>query len=203
MNGENQAKVAEIRFKRRRRGRRSSRRDRLAALASGFVGALALGASIYNVYLQRLQVRAQVWPHLEWSEADADGFTLNLANTVVGPALVKGIRLTVDGKPVKDWEEAWAALNGDADFAASPFFKRKDGQTLHTTMAHRVLGAGVEIHPIQLNSTSEDRPMIGALYRRIRVEICYCSTLEECWITGGFESTAVPSCPKTPVPFED
>jgi hypothetical protein len=42
----------------------ASHSDRIAALTSGFVAVLALVVSTYNVYLQRQQIRAQVWPRL-------------------------------------------------------------------------------------------------------------------------------------------
>ena len=45
----------------------AGRYGRLAALASGFVGALALAVATDDVYLQRVQIGAQVWPPLEWS----------------------------------------------------------------------------------------------------------------------------------------
>ena len=47
-------------------------RDLLAAVASGFVGALALATSTYNVYLQRQQVKASVWPHVTMDTASTD-----------------------------------------------------------------------------------------------------------------------------------
>jgi hypothetical protein len=90
---------------------RSRHRDLLAALVSGFVGFVALATSTYNVYLQRQQVRAQVWPYLvlgaDWGH---EGFTLGVTNRGVGPAAVKRVTVTVDGKLVEDWVDAEARL---------------------------------------------------------------------------------------------
>jgi hypothetical protein len=83
---------------------RPRHRELLAALVSGFVGAVALATSTYTVYLQRQQVRAQVWPYLvmgaDWGH---DGLVLDVVNRGVGPAAVKRVRVTVDGKPMEDW----------------------------------------------------------------------------------------------------
>ncbi len=38
----------------------------LAAVIAAFVGLLALCVSGYTAYLQRQQVRAQVWPYIEF-----------------------------------------------------------------------------------------------------------------------------------------
>jgi hypothetical protein len=38
---------------------------------------------------------------------------------------------------------------------------------------------------------------------KLDVEICYCSTLDDCWMTGGFNSTPVKECPLARLTFQD
>jgi hypothetical protein len=169
---------------------------RVDAIASGFVGALALAVSTYNVYLQREQIRAQVWPHLEWSYSDPGDATFqwNLSNTGVGPARIHAVRFTVNGKPAKDWQQALDL------FAASDPARRsavdammKSGLT-YSTFTGRVIGAGVEVHPLGIHDVpAEARQPLRDAYEQIRVDICYCSTLNECWMLPA--STAVRACP--------
>src|ERR1700691_118048 len=89
-----------------------SHRDLIAGLTSGFVGALALATSLYNVYLQREQVRAQVWPKITLQDAKGDGddYGISIANRGVGPADIQRMGVFVDGTPMKSWVEAFKTL---------------------------------------------------------------------------------------------
>src|SRR3569833_993373 len=51
--------------------------DALAAVIASFIGLLALAVSGYTAYVQREQLRAQVWPRLEidYSSSDIDTAT--------------------------------------------------------------------------------------------------------------------------------
>ncbi len=169
---------------------------RIDAIASGFVGALALAVSTYNVYLQREQIRAQVWPHLEWSYSDpGDGaFEWNLENTGVGPARIRSVRMTVDGKPAKNWDEALVLFAG-TDPARHKVLDAWHAHSLYSSIAGRVVGAGVMVHPLRLPGIDDDvRQPLRTAYDSINVEICYCSTLDECWMVGG--SKPVRACPE-------
>src|SRR5690242_9853410 len=91
------------------RGERPERREGLAAVIAALVGLLALVVSGYTAVLQRKQVAAQVWPHLEMMRyPDHHAFTVS--STGVGPARVKRVRVTVDGHPVPAWNDMLAAL---------------------------------------------------------------------------------------------
>jgi hypothetical protein len=146
--------------------------DRLAALASGFIGALALAVATYNVYLQRQQIRAQVWPRLEWHYSNIQGFSYLLHNSGVGPAEIRSVRISVDGKPVPDWSAIQQLILG------------KTSSMTYASMSGRVLGAGVEIKPLQLPD-SKEAETFAEQANRIQIEVCYCSTLDECWLLAG------------------
>jgi hypothetical protein len=169
------------------------KRSDLPVLASGFAGALALAVSTYNVYLQRAQVQAQVWPHLEWSYSNVnDTFSWNLANVGVGPAIVKGARVTVDGTPVASAFDTFHLLR--------PGYKElKELELEHSTFAKSVIPPGVMVHPLQIAHLASNDPFVQAQNDRLVVEICYCSTLSECWILRNHDGSApVSSCPLYP-----
>ena len=172
----------------------SRRAFRIDAIASGFVGALALAVSTYNVYLQREQIRAQVWPHLEWTYTETGGgsqFEWNVENTGVGPAVVKAVRVRVDGKSVKTWGEALDLL-GKVDPELKEFATYDD--VIHEQLVGRVLGSGVTHHPLRFGGTRpEEQKLLVRAYEKAEVEICYCSTLDECWFRR--ESRPVRTCP--------
>ena len=76
--------------------RRASRYD---AVIATFVGFLALCVSGYTAYMQRQQVRAAVWPILEFDSGNGPIHFI-LANKGVGPAIIKHVILKVDDQPV-------------------------------------------------------------------------------------------------------
>jgi hypothetical protein len=176
--------------------------DRLAAITSGFVGALALGLSVYNVVLQRQQIRAQVWPYLEWNYDNGEGFAYQLHNAGVGPALIKAAQVTIDGKAVASWDEALAQLGvGD---------KHLQGRTINVDFNGRVIGTGVLLKPFEIQALKhgdeeQEAAISGAmtpLDSRIQVQICYCSTLDECWLMRSKAGTKpVSNCPVFAKPF--
>src|SRR5271168_5107536 len=86
---------------------------RLEALASGFVACLALLVSAYTVYIQRQQLKVQVWPRLApFSEGQVGSNTsevhisFGLKNRGVAPAEVRSVQVTFDGEAMPDWK-AW------------------------------------------------------------------------------------------------
>ena len=184
---------------------RGQRRDLLAALASGFVGALALATSTYNVYLQRQQVRAEVWPRLvlraDYSvavgeDAPGDDFDISVVNRGVGPANVKRVRVTVDGERAKTWLEAEAMLLRAHDL--------KESYSIQP-IENEVLSPGLEIMTFKIRQHARE---IVAERRRLGTEICYCSTLDECWLLrssdpcrGRRARSRSPGCEPDAVPF--
>jgi hypothetical protein len=153
------------------RGWFARNRDLLAASASGLVGALALATSTYNVYLQRQQVRAQVWPRLNLDDDWSDGvLTLQVQNRGMGPANVKRVRISVDGAPAGDWVSVILALLKKKSLQL-PNINKLEGQ---------VMSPGFQISPLKISGP--DAVEFLKQRRRLGFEACYCSTLDECWV---------------------
>src|SRR5205807_9429834 len=68
--------------------RRASRYD---AVIATFVGLCALCVSGYTAYIQRQQVRAAVWPILQFDSSNAPDIHFTLANKGVGPAIIRNV----------------------------------------------------------------------------------------------------------------
>ena len=75
--------------------------SRYEAYIATFVGLCALCIGGYTAYMQRQQVRAVVWPILEFDSSNAPDIHFTLSNKGVGPALIKHVIVMVDGQPVK------------------------------------------------------------------------------------------------------
>jgi hypothetical protein len=174
---------------------REIRRD-AAAIVASLVGLLALLVAGYTAYIQRQQVRAQVWPWLVAGNNDNER-SIEVLNKGVGPAIVHSAQVFVDGKPQPDWQHVLKALG------AVPH------QYSQSTLNPNVLTPGEKVPAVQF-ADREDyaRFRAAAVTHLTLVNICYCSTLGECWMYSdrhavGYKSLAqlvkpVDKCPKLP-----
>jgi hypothetical protein len=156
--------------------RRASRYD---AIIATLIGLLAVCVSAYTAYMQRQQVRAAVWPILEFDSGNGP-IHFTLANKGVGPAIIRHVIVMVDGQPVRNWKEALEKIMGPGE----PRYSESD-------MSAHVIAAGESItvctpHDPENNPLNYDRsnPLWVKMNKdrlRVSVEICYSSTLGESW----------------------
>ena len=143
-----------------------------AAVATG-IAVLAVAVSAYTAYVQRQQVRAQVWPIVEISSGNEPQLRLWIANKGVGPALIRDAHVSLDGKPLHSWNDMLLALYGHGHYSYSV-----------DTMRSRVLSAG-EALSIFTPKFDAAQKLLEAKFDqdrfRVGIEICYCSTLGDCW----------------------
>jgi hypothetical protein len=156
--------------------RRASRYD---AIIATLVGLCALCVAGYTAYVQRQQVRAAVWPILEFDSGNAPIHFI-LANKGVGPAIIRHVIVKVDGQPVRNWKEALERILGPGEHLGS-----------EADMSGRVFAAGEsmdvftprdpENNPLNFDKSNPLWVRLNKDRLRVTVEICYCSTLGECW----------------------
>jgi len=174
--------------------------SRYDAVIATFVGLCALCVSGYTAYVQRQQVRAAVWPILEFGSSNAPDIHFSLANKGVGPAIIRHVIVNVDGQPVRNWKEALGKMLGPGEH----LFSESD-------MRDRVLAAGEsmtvftpcdsENNPLKFDKSNPVWVQMNKERNRVTVEICYCSTLGECWTvraggpTSRSTTTACGRCP--------
>ena len=175
--------------------------SRYDAVIATFVGLCALCVSGYTAYMQRQQVRAAVWPILEFDSSNHPDIHFILANKGVGPAIIRHVVVKVDDQPVVDWPEALRKLVGPGEHPYS-----------ESDMSGRVVAAG-ESMTVFTPRDSENNPILydrsNPLYvqmnkdrLRIEVEICYSSTLGDCWNlrSGGKTANATTATRRCPSP---
>ncbi|HEX7837029.1 MAG TPA: hypothetical protein VF469_06170 [Kofleriaceae bacterium] len=148
--------------------------DAYAAVIASFIGLLALAISGYTAYVQRQQLRAQVWPHLQlWKSTVNLGFYVT--NQGTGPACVTAVRVTVDGAPVKTWEDA----RNVAGFSE---------RWIKSTLSKRVLPPGKDFTILQPmedeQSLAKFRELLLDEKHAVSITVCYCSVLDECWVAS-------------------
>lgn len=145
--------------------------DALAAIIASLVGLLALLVAGYTAYIQRQQVRAQVWPYLIVGNDDLSQ-SLTVQNKGVGPAIVRSVQVWVDGKPQPDWIHVVSA------FGMPPH------HFTQSTINHDVLSAGEQLQAIHFPDKELWQQFHDAAYGRMAISVCFCSTLDECWVSG-------------------
>jgi hypothetical protein len=152
---------------------------RYETVIATFIALLAVCVAGYTAYMQRQQVRAAVWPILEFDSSNGP-IRFTLANKGVGPAIIKHVILKVDDQPVKNWAEVLEKILGPGYHPGE-----------ESDMSGRVFAAGESMNvftphdeaqnPIPFDKSNPLWAKLDAGRSRVTVEICYCSTLGECW----------------------
>lgn len=163
------------------------------------MGVCALGVAGYTAYMQRQQVRATVWPVLEFGSSNAPDIHFTLASKGVGPAIIRDVIVKVDGQPVKNWYEVLDRLVGPGEHAGS-----------ESDMNGHVFSPGELVNvftpfdpdrkPIAFDKSNPLWVKMNKDRNRVTAEICFSSTLGECWTLradglGRNTTTETRSCP--------
>jgi hypothetical protein len=176
-------------------GVRGRRWDAMGVIVASLVGLLALLVSGYTAYIQRQQVRAQVWPYLTKAYVDPADTSdtlrkLAIFNKGVGPAIVRSVQVSVDGKSQTTWQQVFSALN-----LSSVHFG-------YSSLAGNVLSPGETLDVLIFKDAPAYSRFRDAMSARARMSICYCSTLGECWMLadhsprGEPEVQPITECPR-------
>jgi len=167
--------------------------ETVGSIMAILVGVVALFISWDQGKVMREEVRASVWPALQ-----VDGFVstsdelmsmgLNVQNAGVGPALIRTVQLRHRGVLVADLDVLTGLFPEGADRSAN-------------TLSGRILAAGDTVRPFEFRFVVDDNPDAVAVMAQMAndwtVDVCYCSALDECWISNQTTSAPIPaqSCP--------
>lgn len=164
------------------------------------VGICALGVSAYTAHVQHQQMRAMVWPILEYDSSNEPFVRLTLANKGVGPAIIRRATVRVDGQVVVNWHEALQKILGPGAQRSS--VSSMVGSTLSPGESINLLvPLGADDKPLAVFSPDPLTALMDKARQRVSIEICYSSTLGECWTLRkdpGARGTTVrtASCPE-------
>jgi hypothetical protein len=158
--------------------------SRYDAVIATFIALLAVCVAGYTAYVQRQQVRAAVWPILEFDSSNAPDIHFTLANKGVGPAIIRHVLVKVDDQSVKNWREAMEKLLGPGEH----LFSESDmsGYVLSAGESRTVLTPRDDANnPLNFDKSNPLWVTMNKERFRVTAEICYCSTLGECWTLRG------------------
>jgi hypothetical protein len=153
--------------------------SRYDAIVATFVGFLALCVSGYTAYMQRQQVRAAVWPILEFDSSNGPTIHFTVSNKGVGPAIIKHVIMKVDGQPVRNWNDVLDKLIGPGTHQYS-----ESDISGHVFAAGESMDVFTPRDPDYNPLADRSNPLWIQMNKdrgRVTTEICYCSTLGECW----------------------
>ncbi len=161
------------------------------AVAALVVSISAVVVGIYEASLQRHHDRAEVWPNLEIGVFTTPSTaTIKLQSTGVGPAIIKSVVVTVDGKAKRNWDDVLRALTG----------REPTGFGNYSSVNHG-MRPGDELDMLIAPTRAVPADFWTAI-KRVSMTVCYGSVFEENWIIEskqlGVGSTwrPVDHCPK-------
>jgi hypothetical protein len=148
--------------------------DAYAAVIASFIGLLALAVSGYTAYVERQQLRAEVWPRVQVAYSGVNLSFLAI-NQGMGPARVTAMRVIMDGAVVRSWADVHRKLG----FVGDERFHFSD-------LSHNVLPPGKDLTFLEPKADEENRAKFKELLpggkHALSIMICYCSVLDECWV---------------------
>lgn len=181
-------------------GTEKSRREiRYETIIATLVGVSALFVSGYTAHVQRQQVRAAVWPILEYGTSNTPKIRFTLDNKGMGPAIVRNVVVRVDGEPVRTWGDALQKLLGPADYKYTQ--ATISGRTFSTGEAMDVMVPhDFDGSPLTFEKSAALWTALNEKRSRAAIEICYSSTLGDCWVlrrdaNSRSTTTEVRTCP--------
>lgn len=187
------------------RERGNAARSRMAqwsSLAALAVSALALALGAYQTRLMQTQARASVWPYVVLGFRFADkgehaGFELHVENNGVGPALVRSVHVSVDGKPVRHWSDFFRQL------VASGTTVEASLSGLHGVVIPPSTNRETAVAALKISDVEQAKLAFGAR-DRLGIDICYCSIYDDCWIAHWLSAKldAVAACREAEPEFD-
>ena len=162
----------------------------LIAVCALLMSTLATAASWWQSRVVATQLSSQVWPYVAiGTTVGPNGLELVMTNDGLGPAVIRSLQLSVDGKPYPTFVAAERALLGpQAPLPRGSFASLAEGSVIR-------IGGAVTLAKIQ------NLPLVRAILprtNRIDLRVCYCSILGDCWIRsirGATEPVRVSACP--------
>jgi len=160
--------------------------EMITALSAVLLGVVALVIGAYQAKVSSDQRAASVWPYLSVSRFSLEGqeYGFTLTNKGVGPALIKSMEVTVNGKNVPGWSSAFRAMLNE----------KIDIPSIYSSTNKAVVAVQEKIKMVDLKN-KEIIKKVQSTEDNIEIKICYCSIFKDCWLTGrGIETVDVKSC---------
>jgi hypothetical protein len=147
----------------------------------------------------RKMQRTETWPYVSYGTDNSspevhDEISFSLANDGVGPARLRAMEFSYNGKPMRD------PVEFIHDCCAAEAKAAAKNLTFTTDRVDGVLRPGEKRRFIRLARTEQNAPLWTRLNKerwKVAIRTCYCSIFDDCWV---FDSRAeqpaeVKNCP--------
>lgn len=158
--------------------------DWVIAFAAIFISTATLFVYIYQARIMQKQQQTSVWPYVEWLYSNAENqFVITVENKGIGPAIIKGLTMKLDGEVIGSNSALFKKLLGTSDF-----------EFINSTVARRVISAGEKVEMVHVYDSAMAHAIDSLLLwnnsaHTFALEICYCSVYDDCWRTDGTKIT--------------
>jgi hypothetical protein len=164
--------------------------NRIVSASATIIAIVALSTAVYQARLSRDQAKASVWPYIVQGNSSNDGYSRIVQNVGLGPAVIRGFEVLVDGKPTRNWTDAAAKLG------IRPTWQGKRSTTFRAGL---VVPTGGLIVLLNLPDSADARVIRGAM-DHLQTWVCYCSLYGDCWEnrSDDYEPKRVEVCADVP-----
>jgi hypothetical protein len=164
-------------------------------------------------------VEANSLPYLQTYTSDlrsdlkTPAFRLTVQNQGVGPARIAEVTMSLDGKPVPDFNTlidrcCAPGLLDAARHGATDYDGMHNGEVILSTLRDRMIRPGEAVDAFDWRMTRDNLGITSRLKSsfasgRITASICYCSVFEDCWTRTNLDRRPRPAkqCPVPAVPY--
>ena len=161
------------------------RPDMINELSALLVSLITAVATIHSAMTSQQYARASLWPNLVVGMSyNENGFSYLAMNRGTGPAKLQYMQVTYAGQPIKSWGELVSKLPGEV---------KNTGQS---QLVGATITANQMLEGFILKDPANARAMF-ALADNIKINACYCSVYDECWMyqEEHNQNTPIDACP--------
>ena len=181
------------------------------ALSAFFVSLVSLGLAIHNGRTMERLVAANSYPNIDIEPGNrfdfGDGLGLrpalylSVANTGIGPARLRSVQLSWQGKPAADLAALVALCCSGPDGSSLPRMDYWKSGDLRGYMVAAGQSVNLYAWPEALRDPRWAR--LDELRTKVGLEVCYCSVFDECYVRDSEhrEPVRARSCPAAAVPY--
>jgi hypothetical protein len=181
------------------------------ALSAFFVSLVSLWLAIHNGRTMEKLVAANSYPNIDfvfgnrYDFGDGQGTRpavyLSLANTGIGPARLRALQLSYGGQPAADLTALVARCCSPQPAASLPRMNYWRSGDLRGYMV--AAGQSVNLYAWPEEPGDPRWTRLNEQRGKIRVQICYCSVFDECYLRDSDhrEPVRAQACPALSVPY--
>lgn len=183
---------------------RPFRLDLVVALGALLISTVAAIATVYQTRVIARQFSAAVWPYVSFDSTNSPSFAeLDIRNDGLGPAIIRAVKLSWDGKPQPSIEAIVASLrSSDPQMTNAIRAAFRSGASMKLTTstpnAGMVIPANAQHTVVRIEGAVLVARLGPELQRRLGLSICYCSLTGNCWTQSygnrAGEPTSVRAC---------